>query len=95
MANGRTLLALYLPRINAITPPDELDCRNTLVGRTMHFCGEDGKDLPNEVKLQLAMEALEAEQEEERARDRRSPSRGRHEGSRSPVRVRGRRIESG
>lgn len=67
----RSLLQKYRSQIDAIRPPDELDCRNLLTGRTMHFIAESGIALTREQIFQLTQEAIEEEQRVERRGDRR------------------------
>lgn len=66
------LLYKHIKRINAITAPAQDDCRNSLVGRTMHYCAEGlGRRLRVSLRMKLAQQALTYEQRGERMRDRR------------------------
>ncbi|MFZ5535080.1 MAG: hypothetical protein ACOY3M_02905 [Patescibacteria group bacterium] len=71
MIDGKALLQKYRHRIDTITPPDAIDCRNLLTGRVMHFCAEEGNSLLTEdEKLAIAEAALQEEQMQEGARSR-------------------------
>lgn len=71
MTDGKALLRKYRQQIEAISPPDQIDCRNLLTGRVMHFCAEEGNTLLTpEEKMAIAQAALEEEQMQEGARPR-------------------------
>ncbi|MBI5019524.1 hypothetical protein HZB58_04610 [Candidatus Gottesmanbacteria bacterium] len=71
----RSLLQQYRDQIDAIHPPDELDCRNLLTGRTMHFIAESGIAFTEEEIEELTREAMHEQQAMDRRDDRRERRR--------------------
>lgn len=71
----RSLLRKYRDQIDAIHPPDELDCRNLLTGRTMHFIAESGISFTREEIDELTREAMREQQAMDDRSDRREKRR--------------------
>lgn len=74
----RSLLQKYRAQIDAIRPPDELDCRTLLTGRTMHFIAESGIAFTREEIDELTREAMHEQlvmDSRQDRRERRRPNR--------------------